>query len=270
MADLSDIRKRIDEIDEQILRLFLERMECSAQVAQIKKESGGAVLNAAREREILERAEDSSGDESEYSRELFRTILDLSRRKQNRIIDGDLDETAIWQTLLRDRQNDSNIILIGMPGSGKTTVGRILSEKTGRELVETDDIIREEAGMDIPAIFLAEGEEGFREREEKAVGKAAQLRGVIIATGGGAVTRAVNYLPLHRSGIIYHLERNTSLLETDGRPLSQSTDLGQMYLERRPMYLAFRDRTADNSGTPEDTAMQIWGDFIETAEKRHS
>jgi monofunctional chorismate mutase len=270
MADLSEIRKKIDEIDEQILKLFLERMKCSAQVAQIKKESGEAVLNAAREREILEKVRDASGDESEYSVELFSTILELSRRKQNSIIDGDPDEAVIWQLLQNYRQNNCNIILIGMPGSGKTTVGRILSEKTGRQLIETDDIIREDAGMDIPSIFQDEGEEGFREREQKAVQKAAQLRGVIIATGGGVVTRAANYPPLQRSGIIYHIERDTSLLETEGRPLSQDADLGQMYLERRPMYLAFRDRTVDNSGTPEDTAMQIWGDFIETAKKRRS
>lgn len=266
---LSEIRKRIDEIDAQILDLFLQRMECSAEVARIKKESGAAVLNAAREREILDRAAEESGDESEYSRELFRTILELSRKKQVSMIDSP-DETEIWQVLLRDRENDSNIILIGMPGSGKTTVGRILSEKTGRQLIETDDIVRAEAGMDIPDIFMREGEEGFRAREEKAVEEASLRRGVIIATGGGAVTRSANYLPLHRSGIIYHIERDTSLLPTDGRPLSRQTDLGEMYLQRRPMYLAFRDRTADNSGTPEDTAMQIWGDFIETAEKRHS
>ena len=265
---LSEIRKRIDEIDREMLALFLERMECSAKVARIKKENGGAVYNAAREKEILDRVRKDSGPEGEYSAELFRAILDLSKRKQNKMIDGDIEETDIWRTLFHDRQNDSNIILIGMPGAGKTTVGRILAEKTGRQLIETDDIIREDAGMDIPAIFLNEGEDGFRLREERAVEEASAKRGVIIATGGGAVTRNANYLPLHRSGIIYHIERDTSLLPTDGRPLSQGTDLNQIYVQRRPMYLAFRDRTADNSGDPEDTAQQIWEDFVETAEKR--
>ena len=103
---LSEIRKRIDEIDREMLALFLERMECSAEVARIKKENGGAVYNAAREKEILDRVRKDSGPEGEYSAELFRAILDLSKRKQNRIIDGDIEETDIWRTRFHDRQND--------------------------------------------------------------------------------------------------------------------------------------------------------------------
>ncbi len=161
------------------------------------------------------------------------------------------------------RTQTSNIVLIGMPGSGKTTVGLALSEKTGRKAIDLDELIEAEAGMTIPEIFETEGEAGFRARETKAATEAGRESGVIIMTGGGIVTRAENYYPLHQNGILFQLDRALDLLPKNGRPLSLKTDLKEMAARRAPMYKAFRDELIDNNGTVDDTVDTIWEDYLE-------
>ena len=154
-----------------------------------------------------------------------------------------------------------NIILIGMPGSGKTTVGEALSRLTGREAVDLDQMSETTAGCSIPEIFQREGESGFRARERAAAEEAGKRTGVILLTGGGIIKTAENYAALHQNGRIYQLVRDLSLLPTEGRPLSQGADLAAMWRERAPLYARFRDVEIDNSGTVEDTAAAIWRDF---------
>lgn len=265
--ELTEIRDKIDIIDSQLLDLILQRLECSDAAADIKKRDNTSVLNAPRERQILEGVAERSADKAEYTVKLFRSLLEISRERMACRMDGDFRESGVGEEISAIREKQTNIILIGMPGCGKTTVAAMLGKMTGRPVIETDCLVEEEAGCTIPEIFASEGEEGFRKREKQAVIKACGLSGAVIATGGGTVTRAENYLPLHRSGIIYHLERDTKLLAIEGRPLSQMTDPDEMYRNRRHMYLAFRDRTADNNGRPEDAAMQVWEDFVETAKR---
>ena len=161
------------------------------------------------------------------------------------------------------RREMTNIVLIGMPGSGKTTVGEALSRLTGREAVDLDQMIAADAGCSIPEIFAREGEPGFRAREAAAAAEAGKRTGVILLTGGGIVKTAANYDALHQNGRIYQLVRDLSLLPTEGRPLSQGADLEAMWRERAPLYRRFRDAEIDNSGTVEDTAAAIWRDFCE-------
>lgn len=156
----------------------------------------------------------------------------------------------------------TNIVLVGMPGCGKTTVGKILAERLGRELVDTDELVVELAGKSIPEIFAEQGEEGFRAIEHTAVCMAGKKSGVIIATGGGAVTRPENYAPLHQNGKIVFITRDISLLAKDGRPLSLSGDLRAMYEKRLPSYREFCDIEAANT-TPHETAEQIIKIFLE-------
>lgn len=156
----------------------------------------------------------------------------------------------------------TNIVLVGMPGCGKTTVGKILAERLGRELVDTDELVVELASKSIPEIFAEQGEEGFRAIEHTAVCMAGKKSGVIIATGGGAVTRPENYAPLHQNGKIVFITRDISLLAKDGRPLSLSGDLRAMYEKRLPSYREFCDIEAANT-TPHETAEQIIKIFLE-------
>lgn len=150
-----------------------------------------------------------------------------------------------------------NIILIGMPGSGKSTVGQILAQKLSRRFVDADVAIVEKAGMSIPDLFMQQGEDGFRALETQVLAELGKQSGLIIATGGGCVTREANYNSLHQNGTIFCLNRDLSRLPTDGRPLSQSGKLEEMYRIRKPLYDRFADYHIDNNGGVETTVSQI-------------
>lgn len=150
-----------------------------------------------------------------------------------------------------------NILLIGMPGCGKSTIASLLSQKTGRIAMDADAEIVNLAGKSIPDIFREEGEEAFRKLETqvlKELGKQSQL---IIATGGGCVTRPENYPLLHQNSSIFLLNRSLERLPRVGRPLSQGADLQEMFAVRQPLYEAFADHAVDNNGTCVETVNQI-------------
>ena len=150
-----------------------------------------------------------------------------------------------------------NIVLIGMPGCGKSTIGNLLARKLGRKFVDADEEIIQLAGKSIPEIFAQDGEDAFRQWESDALAHLGKQSGLVIATGGGCVTRQGNYPALHQNGSIVWLERDLSLLPTDGRPLSQSNRLEEMYAVRKPLYEAFADVRVANTGSPEDTVTEI-------------
>ena len=159
-----------------------------------------------------------------------------------------------------------NIVLIGMPGCGKSTIGKLLAEMTKREVFDTDAMICEYANKSIPEIFEEDGEEYFRTLETKAVKEAGAHTGSIIITGGGVVTKDENYPRLHQNGRIYHIKRNIDLLARDGRPLSKSADaLHEMEIKRAPLYKAFSDAFVNNETEPCDAAKEIWRDFCENS-----
>ena len=150
-----------------------------------------------------------------------------------------------------------NVMLIGMPGSGKSTVGAALAESLGRRLVDVDERIVEMAGCSIPEIFAKDGEEGFRQIEHQALCEVSKESGLVIATGGGVVTRPENMDPMRQNSLIVWLLRDTALLPKDGRPLSQANSLTEMFKVREPLYRAAADCIADNNGSLEDTVKQI-------------
>ena len=151
----------------------------------------------------------------------------------------------------------TNIVLIGMPGCGKTTVGRALAGKLGRTFVDLDEEIVRRAGTSIPEIFAREGEAGFRERESALVREFGERTGLVVSTGGGVVTRRENYIPLKQNGLLLHLRRDPAALPTDGRPLSQATAPEELWRRRAPLYAAFADGEIDNNGTLAGTLEQI-------------
>ena len=174
-----------------------------------------------------------------------------------------VDDAVIQSITAELTRNATNLVLIGMPGSGKSSVAKLLAEKTDREVVELDGAIEEAAGKPIPQIFAEDGEEVFRDIETRCITEAGAKSGVILSLGGGAVTKERNYLPLHQNGRIYCLKRDLSLLATDGRPLSKDLEtLKKMEAVRAPMYARFADVTIENSGTLEDAAEAILKDFL--------
>lgn len=155
-----------------------------------------------------------------------------------------------------------NIILIGMPGCGKSTVAQVLSEITGRELIDTDELIVKNEGRSIPEIFASEGEEHFRACESRVAEQVGKLSGKIISTGGGIITREVNLNSLRQNGTIFFIRRDLDLLSRDGRPLSQGANLEEMYKKRLPLYLTFADYTVDNGTTVKECAEAIANIFF--------
>ena len=150
-----------------------------------------------------------------------------------------------------------NIVLIGMPGCGKSTVGKALADICSKEFVDADQEIIRLAGKSIPSIFAEDGEEIFRQWETKVLELLGKRSGLVIATGGGCVTRPENYPLLHQNSSIVWLKRDLSLLPTEGRPLSHREHLKEMYDYRAPMYGQFADITVENSHSPQQTAALI-------------
>ena len=168
-----------------------------------------------------------------------------------------IDDSRAEAVLHGLRGQLTSIVLIGMPGCGKTTVGRALAGKLGRTFVDLDEEIVRRAGMSIPEIFAREGEAGFRERESALVREFGERTGLVVSTGGGVVTRRENYIPLKQNGLLLHLRRDPAALPTDGRPLSQATAPEELWRRRAPLYAAFADGEIDNNGTLAGTLEQI-------------
>lgn len=155
------------------------------------------------------------------------------------------------------RRQMENIILIGMPGCGKSTVGLQLAKRLGREFVDADGALEARVGRRIAEIIPADGEAAFRAMETETLSALGKQSGLVIATGGGCVTQAANYPLLHQNGSCFWLKRELNRLPTDGRPLSQATKPEQLYALRRPMYEAFADFSVENNGSVDDTVKQI-------------
>ena len=168
-----------------------------------------------------------------------------------------IDDSRAETVLHGLREQLTSIVLIGMPGCGKTTVGRALAGKLGRTFVDLDEEIVRRAGTSIPEIFAREGEAGFRERESALVREFGERTGLVVSTGGGVVTRRENYIPLKQNGLLLHLRRDPAALPTDGRPLSQATAPEELWRRRAPLYAAFADGEIDNNGTLAGTLEQI-------------
>lgn len=158
---------------------------------------------------------------------------------------------------LLDRKR--NLVFIGMPGSGKSTLGRLLAARTGKPFFDSDELIAERAGMSIPDIFARQGETVFRDLETEVIRALSAQGGRIVATGGGAVLRPENVTALRQNGLLVFLDRPLeALTPTADRPLGDSMDkLRALYAQRRPIYVAAADRRIPVAGTPEETAKLI-------------
>lgn len=168
-----------------------------------------------------------------------------------------IDDRCIYGIHRTLRLQMENVALIGMPGCGKSHIGKLLAQKLNKEFVDADAVIEELAGCPIPQIFSDSGEEVFRVWENKALDQISKRSGLVIATGGGCVTRDINYPLLHQNSTICWIQRELRDLPTDGRPLSQAGKLEKMYNVRKPLYTRFADLTVINNAKPEDAAERI-------------
>ena len=162
-----------------------------------------------------------------------------SEKFMDKSLDVEKISDEIYAELLKEKQN---IILIGMPGSGKSTIGKALAEKLGRDFIDTDDVITEKHGI-ISDIFATKGEKYFRDIETEAVKETAKKGGIVIATGGGAILRKENVRALRQNGIIFFLNRPLDdIIPTSDRPLSSDIEsLRKRFEERYPIYKATGD-----------------------------
>ncbi len=168
-----------------------------------------------------------------------------------------IDDAKIAEIHAILRQQMENIVLIGMPGCGKSTIGRLLAQRLGKTFVDADEAIEAMAQKSIPQIFAEDGEGTFRILETLALQQLSKESGLVIATGGGCVTRQENYALLHQNGVIFWLVRDPEKLPTEGRPLSQKQNLTQMYAARAPLYKQFADHILDNNGSIDATLEAI-------------
>lgn len=155
-----------------------------------------------------------------------------------------------------------NLVLIGMPGSGKTKISEALSALLDVPAVDTDDLVEQAAGRSIPDIFAGSGEAAFRDMETAAAKKAAGMDGVIIATGGGIVLRAENMEALSATGVVFFRDREVAAIlgeDHSGRPLigSHSERIWTLYRQRLPLYQRYADHIVSHTDTVEEAAAII-------------
>lgn len=160
-----------------------------------------------------------------------------------------------------------NLILIGMPGCGKSTVGRHAARRLGREFVDLDAEIVKKAGKPIPAIFAEDGEDAFRAIEHEVICEVCKSSSLVIATGGGCVTRPENYRPMAQNGVLLWIERDAAALPTKGRPLSQKQSPAALYEIRRPLYEAFSDAMIENTGTVSQAVEDVLHAFASVSDR---
>ena len=192
-------------------------------------------------------------------------MLVAQARRASELFTGERIPEERMEAVLREVAADvTNVVLIGMPGSGKSTVGAALARRLEWPFVDADEEIVRRAGRSIPEIFAEDGEERFRTLETEVLSDLGKRSGIVLATGGGAVLFERNLPLLRQNGRIYRITRDVSRLATCGRPLSSSPErLREMERERAPFYERAADVTVSNDGSTAETVVAIMRDLRE-------
>lgn len=191
----------------------------------------------------------------------FETANGTAEKTADITADGSA-ETADFENKIRAAlgevlKRETNISLVGMPGAGKTTVGRILAEKLGMGFCDTDKEIEKIASESPEKIIEKYGEERFREIETEVAESVFSLRGVVIATGGGTILREKNVEKLRSCGVVIWLGRDLNLLAQNNRPLSKNMPISRLFKQREEYYVAASDKKIENDEAAEKTAEKI-------------
>jgi shikimate kinase len=223
---LDDYRREINEIDAKLKELFLQRQNVVKKVALYKKTNSLPILDQAREQAVLQSL--TGGDK--FLRQYFRAIMDICKNAEINLLLG------------------KNIVLIGMMGAGKTTVGKRLSNLLSLPFIDIDKQIQSNSGMTISEIFSKYGEDEFRKIESEVLQSLPKYKSTIISTGGGIIKNPENMELLKKDGIVFFLNRPPRAiaidLKTSTRPLLKSrADIYNIYSERLPLYKKYADYT---------------------------
>ena len=185
-------------------------------------------------------------------------LVAQGKRAAEIFFDKPIDDAVVETTVRSMEQRFENVVLVGMPGCGKSTLGRLLSDKLGKAFLDTDALVEEAADRCIPDIIAAEGEDAFRDREQAAVEEEGKQLSRVIATGGGAILREQNRRALRQNARVVFLERPLEKLATAGRPLSKGgAALAELYSQRLPLYREVADYTVSVSDDPAATCAAI-------------
>ena len=183
-------------------------------------------------------------------------LVAQAKAAAEQFMDNAIPDSRCEEILCKLSAEMQNLILIGMPGSGKSHIGRLLADALHRPFFDADTELAKEIGS-IPNFILTHGEAAFRQKETEVLARLGKESGCVIATGGGCVTREENYPLLHQNGVVIQLLRPLHQLPTAGRPLSQARPVEELWAVRVPLYRRFADITVENTAEPADTVQQI-------------
>lgn len=245
--DLEKTRKEIDTIDKELLKLFQDRLQKVLTIAKIKEETGKSIFDPAREKIVLEKALAQINDDEfkPYVTSFVHAVMDICK---------DCQKDHIQQS----------IFLIGMPGAGKTTVGRALARREGMEFFDLDALIQEKTKKSIQNIIIHDGEEAFRQYEYEALKDIVETKGAsVVATGGGTILSEKSSELMRDHGLVVFLHRDVTQilddLDMEIRPLLKESIeyIFRLYEERYPLYEKVSHVKVLNAGTVEDAVDQI-------------
>lgn len=232
-------RRNIDDIDDKLVALLKERFALSTRIADYKQAYALPVLDSGREQRIIERIRYLCGEQPCTDRivGLYGALMRESRILQRKL--------------------SGNYYLIGMPGCGKSTVGRELALKLGRTFIDADDFFEELNGQTPADIIGTFGEQSFRRKESEVLQSITGSSHSVVALGGGVVTVPENRAILGEDCLIIYVRRPLDKLELEGRPLSLQKGVWELYDTRHELYEAWADVTADNDGEALQTVDRI-------------
>lgn len=218
-----------------------------------------AVYNPLRTRLVLQARDNGARAQSGLYMLVAQAAMACEHFLGKKLPAGALD--SVYRTIHGQKQN---IVLTGMPGSGKSTVGKALAREMGREFVDTDNEIIRVAKKPISEIFAQKGEPYFRDLESQVIAQLSQRTGLVIATGGGAILREENVRRLRQNGRLYFLDRPVEdIVPTDDRPLAKDQEaVRQRYRERYPRYTVTADTRIPVEGRPDAVIAAIREEFL--------
>lgn len=236
--ELNDIRSGLNDIDESIAKLLEQRYELIEQVAESKRLSGKKIFDEARENAVVEHVTGVINNPcyKPYAAETYRELMRISRSFQEKYL--------------------ANIVLIGMPGCGKSTIGKKLAEQEGYSFIDCDELFEELYHMTCTECITKCGEAVFRDYESRALDTIKDIRRTVIAAGGGVVELSSNREKLGSMGTIIYIKRELDSLAKDGRPLTAAFGVEELYRRRHEKYEQWADASVINDD-PESAVCRI-------------